>query len=250
MKLLTAEPLITKPMSFDWDPAGRMWVAETPVYPNGRRGIRSDYRGKEWKDHGGIEPTPGEQQRPGRDKISILTSSKGDGVMDTKQVFYEGLELVTGFVFHKDGVIVTQAPDILFIHDAGRQGAQSRKALHRPRARRGFSEDLNALHARHIQIEFRAVGDPCAQDLVVFSPSFVRWSPSWGTPAVAFSSMSESSGDAEFSRRPARSSSVNAHRKSDRSRAARAWVHICRPSRLGRCRRCSRASSSRDSRRG
>ncbi len=42
--------------------------------------------------------------------------------MDTKQVFYEGLELVTGFVFYKDGVVVTQAPDILFIHDPGPDG--------------------------------------------------------------------------------------------------------------------------------
>ena len=83
-------------MNFDWDPAGRMWVAETPEYPNGRRGMRPDYRGKEWKDHGGIDPTPGEQTRKAQDKISILTSSKGDGVMDTKQVFYEGLDLVTG----------------------------------------------------------------------------------------------------------------------------------------------------------
>ncbi len=122
MSIVASEPLITKPMNFDWDPAGRMWVAETPEYPNGRRGMRPDYRGKEWKDHGGIDPTPGEQTRKAQDKISILTSSKGDGVMDTKQVFYEGLELVTGFVFHKDGVIVTQAPDILFIHDAGPDG--------------------------------------------------------------------------------------------------------------------------------
>jgi putative membrane-bound dehydrogenase-like protein len=122
MKLVAAEPLITKPMCIDWDPAGRLWVAETPEYPNGRRGMRPDYRGKEWKDHGGIEPEPGEQQRKAQDKISILIDTDGDGVMDKKQVFYEGLELVTGFVFHEDGVIVTQAPDILFIHDPGPDG--------------------------------------------------------------------------------------------------------------------------------
>ncbi len=122
LTLVAAEPLITKPMNFDWDPAGRLWVAETPEYPNGRRGMRPDYRGKEWKDHGGIDPTPGQQERKALDKISILTSSKGDGVMDKKEVFYEGLELVTGFVFYKDGVIVTQAPDILFIHDPGPDG--------------------------------------------------------------------------------------------------------------------------------
>ncbi len=122
MKLVTAEPLINKPMNFDWDPAGRMWVAETPEYPNGRRGMRPDYRGREWKDHGGIEPTPGEQNRPGQDKISILSDTNGDGVMDKKDVFCEGLDLVTGFVFYKDGVIVTQAPDILFLRDTNGDG--------------------------------------------------------------------------------------------------------------------------------
>ncbi|HYR57563.1 MAG TPA: PVC-type heme-binding CxxCH protein, partial [Chthoniobacteraceae bacterium] len=122
MKLVAAEPLITKPICMDWDPAGRLWVAETPEYPNGRRGMRPDYRGKEWKDHGGIDPAPGEQERKAQDKISILIDTNGDGVMDKKQVFYEGLELVTGFVFHQDGVIVTQAPDILFIHDPGPDG--------------------------------------------------------------------------------------------------------------------------------
>jgi len=122
MKLVAAEPLINKPMNFDWDPAGRLWVAETPEYPNGRRGMRPDYRGKEWKDHGGIDPTPGEQDRKAIDKISILTDSNGDGVMDKKHVFYEGLDLVTGLVFHKDGVIVTQAPDILWLRDKDGDG--------------------------------------------------------------------------------------------------------------------------------
>lgn len=122
MKLVASEPLINKPMNFDWDPAGRLWVAETPEYPNGRRGMRPDYRGKEWKDHGGIDPTPGEQNREAHDRISILTDTDGDGVMDKNEIFYEGLDLVTGFVFHEDGVIVTQAPDILWLRDTNRDG--------------------------------------------------------------------------------------------------------------------------------
>ena len=122
MKLVASEPLITKPMNFDWDSSGRMWVAETPEYPNGRRGMRPDYRGKEWKDHGGVDPEPGKQQRKALDKISILTDTDGDGIADKKEIFYEGLELVTGFVFYKDGVIVTQAPDILWLRDTDHDG--------------------------------------------------------------------------------------------------------------------------------
>ncbi|WP_165920185.1 PVC-type heme-binding CxxCH protein [Chthoniobacter flavus] len=122
MTLVASEPLINKPICLNWDPAGRLWIAESPEYPNGKRGMRPDYRNQEWKDHGGLDPDPGKQVREGHDKISILTSSKGDGVMDKKEVFYEGLDLVTSFVFYQDGVIVTQAPDILFIHDPGPDG--------------------------------------------------------------------------------------------------------------------------------
>ncbi len=120
--LMAAEPLITKPMNFEWAPDGSMWVAETPEYPNGKRGMRPDYRGKEWKDHGGIDPTPGMQTRKGQDKISRLVDTNGDGVMDKKEVFYEGLELVTGMVFYKDGVIVTQSPDVLWLRDTDHDG--------------------------------------------------------------------------------------------------------------------------------
>ena len=42
--------------------------------------------------------------------------------MDKKHIFYEGLELVTSFVFYKDGVIVEQAPDILWLRDTDGDG--------------------------------------------------------------------------------------------------------------------------------
>ena len=99
-----------------------MWVAETVEYPNGRRGMRDDLGGAEWLDHGGLDLKPGVQNREAHDRISILTDSKGDGVMDKKEVFFEGLELVTGFVFHRDGVIAAAAPDIFFLRDTDGDG--------------------------------------------------------------------------------------------------------------------------------
>ena len=99
VKLAAAEPLLNKPISIDWDPAGRLWVAETPEYP-----FRRSTNG------------------PAHDRISILEDTDGDGVMDRKSVFFEGLHLVTSFVFHRDGVIVAQAPDILWLRDPGRDG--------------------------------------------------------------------------------------------------------------------------------
>jgi putative membrane-bound dehydrogenase-like protein len=122
IRLVASEPLINKVINIDWDPAGRMWVAETPEYPNGRRGIRNDQAGVEWKDHGGLVAQAGKQDRPAHDRISKLIDSNGDGIADRKEIFYEGLELVTSFVFYRDGVIVSQAPDILWLRDTNGDG--------------------------------------------------------------------------------------------------------------------------------
>ncbi|MEW6304196.1 MAG: PVC-type heme-binding CxxCH protein [Verrucomicrobiota bacterium] len=121
MSLVAAEPLINKAMSLDWDPQGRLWVAETPEYPGGRRERSPNAQAEPWKDSG-YRVRPPTAQRPAIDRISILTDTNGDGRMDQKQIFYEGLELVTSFVFHKDGVIVTQAPDILWLRDTNGDG--------------------------------------------------------------------------------------------------------------------------------
>ncbi len=118
MKLVTSEPLINKPMNFDWASGGRLWVAETPEYPNGatRHAAGLPRQGME-----GSRRHRSERRRcrtaKAQDKISILIDTDGDGVMDKKEIFYEGLDLVTGLVFYKDGVIVTQAPDILWLRD-------------------------------------------------------------------------------------------------------------------------------------
>jgi putative membrane-bound dehydrogenase-like protein len=121
IQLVAAEPLINKVINIDWDPAGRLWVAETPEYPNGRREPKSEMKDTPWKDSG-FRVRPPTKERPAIDRISILTDTDGDGRMDKKQIFYEGLELVTSFVFHKDGVIVSQAPDILWLRDGNGDG--------------------------------------------------------------------------------------------------------------------------------
>lgn len=121
MKLVAQEPLINKVMNVDWDPQGRLWVAETPEYPDGRYANDTQDLVQRWVD-AKVDPATGRYDRPAHDKISILTDTDGDGVMDKKTIFYEGLELVTSFVFYKDGVIVAQAPDILWLRDTNGDG--------------------------------------------------------------------------------------------------------------------------------
>lgn len=110
LNLVAAEPLIEKPISHDWDAQGRLWVAETPEYPAGR-----------------TRPSGEIENRPGRDRISILEDTNNDGVMDKKKVFADGLELVTSFVFHKDGLVVCQPPDVYFLRDTDKDGKADKK---------------------------------------------------------------------------------------------------------------------------
>lgn len=105
LSLIAAEPLVVKPISLDWDPRGRMWVAVTPEYP-----FKQD-------------------KSPAKDSILVLEDTNGDGRMDKRSVFYEGLNLVTSFVFHRDGVIVSQAPQILFLRDTNGDGKADKREV-------------------------------------------------------------------------------------------------------------------------
>jgi putative membrane-bound dehydrogenase-like protein len=107
LKLVTAEPDVKKPIFMAFDERGRLWVAETFDYPNN------------------IQP-PGE----GHDQITICESTKGDGVADKFTVFADKLSIPTSMCFANGGVIVSQAPDMLFLKDSQGAGhADVRKVL-------------------------------------------------------------------------------------------------------------------------
>jgi putative membrane-bound dehydrogenase-like protein len=105
LTLVAAEPMVVKPISLDWDPRGRMWVAITPEYP-----FKQD-------------------KSPNKDAILILEDTDGDGRMDRRTAFCEGLNLVTSFVFHRDGVIVSQAPQILLLRDTNGDGKADKREV-------------------------------------------------------------------------------------------------------------------------
>src|SRR5262249_23890368 len=87
-------PDLVNPVQLSWDSKGRLWVAVWPTYPH-------------WK--------PTEQRN---DKILILEDTDGDGVADKCHVFADKSHNLTGFEFYNAGVLVAQAPDILFLKDS------------------------------------------------------------------------------------------------------------------------------------
>jgi putative membrane-bound dehydrogenase-like protein len=109
VELVAAEPMVVNPISLDWDASGRMWVALTPGYPD-----KQEFSGL-----------------AARDSIVILDDTDGDGRMDSRQVFHEGLDLVTSLVLFRDGVIVSQSPEILYLADTdGDDRADERTVLY------------------------------------------------------------------------------------------------------------------------
>jgi putative membrane-bound dehydrogenase-like protein len=121
--VVVAEPLINKPIAVQWDERGRMWVAETPEYPNGRRPLTAE----SWREGGVL--VPGSYDRPAQDKISVLVDTDGDGVADKKQLFHEGLELITGFCHYKDGIIVVCQPHIVWLRDTDGDGKADKEQI-------------------------------------------------------------------------------------------------------------------------
>ncbi|BDS06605.1 hypothetical protein NT6N_16450 [Oceaniferula spumae] len=90
---VASEPDIRQPISFNFDAKGRIWVAEALAYP------RRQAEGK------------------GQDRIIILEDKDGNGSFETKKVFAENLNLVSGFAIGYGGVFVGAAPELYFIPD-------------------------------------------------------------------------------------------------------------------------------------
>ncbi len=91
--LVLAEPDLQQPIAFTFDERGRIWVAEAYSYPTKR---------------------PAGQ---GEDKIVIFEDKDGDGKFETRKVFAEKLNLVSGLEVGYGGVWVGAAPELLFIPD-------------------------------------------------------------------------------------------------------------------------------------
>ena len=87
------EPQVQQPIAMAIDDRGRVWIAEAYEYPIRAKGEK------------------------GRDRILIFEDTDGNGSLDNRKVFMEGLNLVSGLEVGFGGVWVGAAPYFMFIPD-------------------------------------------------------------------------------------------------------------------------------------
>lgn len=93
LQLFASEPMIINPIAMTWDERGRLFVIETTDYPNEIR------------------------KEGGDDKIKILEDTDGNGKADKVTIFAEGLNIPTSITPLNGGMLISMAPDFIFLKD-------------------------------------------------------------------------------------------------------------------------------------
>jgi len=95
IELIASEPLVTSPVDMEIDEYGRLYVVEMHGYP---------------------------LDKSGSGNIILLSDTDGDGNMDKRTVFKDGLLLPTGVMRWKKGILVTDPPNLLYLEDTDGDG--------------------------------------------------------------------------------------------------------------------------------
>ncbi len=99
-------PELRNPEQIAFDEQGRLWVVTMPSFPS---------------------TIPGDVPH---DKIIILEDTDRDGKADESTVFADRLNVPDGLAFHKDGVIISHQPRLVFMKDSDGDGkADLRKEI-------------------------------------------------------------------------------------------------------------------------
>lgn len=122
IELVASEPLVRDPVDMAFDADGQLYVVEMPVYPSRRAGSPPS-------------------------NIVLLTDTDGDGVYDKRTIFAEDLPFVNGVMPWKDGILVTNAPDIIYFADTDGDG----KADVREVVLSGFATTNPQLRVSHLR---------------------------------------------------------------------------------------------------
>lgn len=106
VELFASEPEVVDPVEMAFDARGRIFVAEMLDLP--------------------YDPEPGQQPRS---RIRLLEDIDGDGRLDSSRIFADRLQQVTSVLPWKGGLLVTAAPDIIYLKDTSGDGRADRREV-------------------------------------------------------------------------------------------------------------------------
>ncbi len=102
IELFASEPLIQDPVGMDVDEMGRIYVVQDPGYP---------------------------EKLGGYGTIRLLEDTTGDGFPDQSTIFVDSLQAPRGVMRWKQGILVTDAPDIIYFEDTTGDGKADLKQI-------------------------------------------------------------------------------------------------------------------------
>ncbi|MFT4690634.1 MAG: mono/diheme cytochrome c family protein [Limisphaerales bacterium] len=96
IETVAAEPLVEDPVTIAWDAAGRLWVVEMQGYMRTPEGADEN------------EPIS---------KVAVLEDMDGDGIMDRRTVFLDGLVMPRAIAMVAGGVLIGEPPRLWYCRD-------------------------------------------------------------------------------------------------------------------------------------
>ena len=105
LELAASEPAVVDPVGVAFDADGRMYVVEMGDYPTRPEGS------------------------PPLGRVKRLVDEDLDGYYETWTLFADSLQYPTSVLPWRDGVLVTQPPDILFLRDTDGDGVEGELIL-------------------------------------------------------------------------------------------------------------------------
>ncbi len=101
ISLIASEPDIISPVDIAWAPDGSLYVVEMTGYPI-------------TENHG---------------KVKKLTDHDGDGRYTMESIFADNLNFPASAMYYKGGLLVADAPDILYLYDSDGDGVADKKEV-------------------------------------------------------------------------------------------------------------------------